>query len=105
MITRSLNVPGSDSSALQIEIVRPRGLPATASHLPPSETLRRRGPKSFESLTSRMTPSGPSSNAAQGRVAAVGPVVVEAPRVDLPDPAQKAQRRVAGLRYGAGDPA
>ena len=93
MSTRSLNVPGSDSSALQTgSAAAPAGAPR-----PPtcarSGRRRRRGPRASSRSTSRITPSGPSSNARRrAPVAAVRPVVVEA-RAGRRRPTRRSSRR------------
>ena len=63
MMTRSLKVPGSDSSALQIRKWGRTGWRATASHFRPVGNAAPPRPMSLASLTSRMTPSGPRLNA------------------------------------------
>ena len=82
------------------------GALATASHLRPVGKAAPPRPSSFESITSRIDALGPEvDRAAQRRVAAVGPVVVEALRVDVADAAQEAQapaRRTAARRRRAG---
>ena len=63
MSTRSLKVPGSDSSALHTRWCGRTGCPATASHFRPVGKAAPPRPCSRESLTSLITPAGPSSNA------------------------------------------
>ena len=63
MSTRSLNVPGSDSSALQITYLGRTGLAATASHLMCVGNAAPPRPISLASRTSRMTPWGPRAMA------------------------------------------
>ena len=61
--TRSLNVPGSDSSALQTRWWGRTGWRATASHLRPVGNAAPPRPTSPESVTSRITAAGPIANA------------------------------------------
>ncbi len=63
MITRSLKVPGSDSSALQIRYRSRSNARATASHLRPVGNAAPPRPRSFDSVTSRITAAGPISMA------------------------------------------
>jgi hypothetical protein len=63
MMTRSLKVPGSDSSALQMRKCGRAGWRATASHFLPVGKAAPPRPISLASATSRMTPSGPSRSA------------------------------------------
>ena len=108
--TRSLNVPGSDSSALQIEVVRPHrllrdGLPLHAR----SGTPRRRGRGASQSVTSRdRRRSGPSSTrAAERLVPAVRAIVLERRRIDEADAAEqpRASRAAPGVRVCGADDA
>ncbi len=64
MITRSLNVPGSDSSALQIRYRVTSAAPATASHFTPAGNAAPPRPRKLAALTSATTEPGPISNAA-----------------------------------------
>ena len=59
MSTRSLNVPGSDSSALQTTYFGFAGWAATAAHFRPVGKAAPPRPMSFDAVTSAMTPSGP----------------------------------------------
>ena len=61
--TRSLNVPGSDSSALQMTYLGVAGWAATAAHLRPVGKAAPPRPMSFEAVTSSMTAAGPMSTA------------------------------------------
>ena len=59
--TRSLNVPGSDSSALQTTKCGVADSRATASHLRPVGNAAPPRPINFEAVTSAITRSGPIS--------------------------------------------
>ena len=77
------------------------GWPATASHFRPVGKAAPPRPSSLEAFTSRdHAGRAQLHRPAQRRVAAVGPVVVEAGGSTTPDPAQQHERRVAALRDG-----
>ena len=69
--TRSLNVPGSDSSALHTTYLGVAGWAATAAHLRPVGKAAPPRPMSLDAVTSAMTASGPISSAR--RSAAISP--------------------------------
>ncbi len=92
--TRSLNVPGSLSSALQTSSWGWLGWRATASHLRPAGKAAPPRPSSFDSCSSREHAGRAQvERRAQRLEAAVGAVGGEAGRVDAADPAQEHERR------------
>ena len=58
-----MNVPGSDSSALQMTYLGPAVWAATAPHFRPVGKAAPPRPMSFEAVTSAITASAPISNA------------------------------------------
>ncbi len=99
---RSLNVPGSDSSALQIEIVRTRRRGCDGRHLPSgreggaaaSQQLRS-GDLGQDALRSEL------ESLAQREVTIVCAISIESVRVARADARQQAKLRAADLRHRA----
>ncbi len=99
MTARSLNVPGSDSSALQIEVVRAGGLARDGVPLDAGRERRAAAAEQLRVLDLAQHALGPElEGAPQRRVAALRAVVVEARRAHAADAPQQPQRRVAVLR-------
>ena len=95
--TRSLNVPGSDSSALHTRWCWPRGLAGDGIPLAAGRERRPAAPDEPGVGDLRMTSVGPiRERPSQGLVPAGRPVVVEARGVDPSDSSQ--QHRATGRR-------